>query len=234
MTEAGGEAPVSKNTANLMAVIAHAGITTVLDVGANTGQYASRLRRAGYDGRIVSFEPLSEAHAALEAAAAGDPDWTAAPRLALGDADGEIAINVAAASDMSSALAPTAEMAALLDDARAVRRETVPLARLDTIFDTHVAPGERVLLKLDTQGFDGRVLDGAAGVMDRIALVQSELALVPIYEGEPDWRAMIDRMAREGFTPVLFIPGYFNRRTARLIAMDGVFARNPGDAAPRR
>jgi len=219
------DAPVSKNTANLMRVLEHAGITTVLDVGANVGQYATRLRRAGYAGRIVSFEPLTRAYADLAAAAAGDSGWTIAPRMALGDADGEIAINVAAASDMSSALAPTPEMAALLDDARAVARETVPVARLDAVFDTHAAPGERVLLKLDTQGFDGRVLDGAAGVLDRIALIQTELALVPVYESEPGWRAMIDRLGREGFAPVLFLPGYFNRRTARLIAMDGVFAR---------
>ena len=51
------------------------GITVVLDVGANEGQYGVQLRRSGYGGRIVSFEPGSEAHASVTACAAADEKW---------------------------------------------------------------------------------------------------------------------------------------------------------------
>ncbi len=216
---------VSEGTRRLARVIALQGITLVLDVGANIGQYGARLRRAGYTGRIVSFEPLAETQARLRAAARGDDGWQVPAPLALGDADTPLTLNRSAASDMSSALALTAEMAGLLDDAAVVARETVAQARLDRIWPDHVRDGDRVLLKIDTQGFDDRVLAGAAGVIDRIAAIQLELSIVPVYQGQTDWRSMMDRLAALGFVPVLFLPGYFNRSTARLIEMDGVFVR---------
>lgn len=216
---------VSKDTRNLMRVIEHQDITLVFDVGANVGQYAQRLRRGGYGGRIVSVEPLSSAHAALTAAAAGDPGWIVESRMALGDGDTPVTLQVSGESDMSSVLDFTAEMADLLDGSAFVETEVASQARLERILPKHARADDRVLLKIDTQGTEGRVLEGARGVLSRIAAVQMELSIVPIYAGEPSYRDMIQHLAELGFVPALFIPGYFNRRTARLIGMDGVFVR---------
>lgn len=217
--------PPSKSSRNLATLLAHHRIDLVLDVGANIGQYAERLRRAGYEGRIVSFEPQVDVHAVLTRAAAEDPAWSIAPPMAIGDCAEPLTLNVSAQSDMSSAYPMTDEMARLLSSAAYTGRVTVPQARLDAIFDEFAAPGDRVLLKSDTQGYDGVVLDGAAAVLDRILAIQLELAIVPVYVGEPTYLDMIDRLSGLGYAPALFIPGYFNRRTARLIAMDGVFVR---------
>lgn len=219
--------PPSKESRNLAALLAHHRIDLVLDVGANTGQYAERLRRAGYGGRIVSFEPQSSAHGLLTVAAADDPGWAVAPRMAVGDSDRPLTLNLSAESDMSSALAMTDEMADLLDSAAYTGTETVPQARLDALLADFAESGDRLLLKSDTQGYDRQVLDGAAGVLDRIQAIQLELSIVPVYVGEPSYLEMIGHLDSLGFSPALFIPGYFNRRTARLIAMDGVFVR-PG------
>ena len=221
-------APPSKDSRNLATLLAHHGIDLVLDVGGNTGQYGQRLRRAGYGGRIVSFEPQSEAHDALVAMAAGDAGWTVAPRMALGDSAEPLTLNLSPTSDMSSALPMTEEMADLLDSAAYTGTETVPQARLDAVFDDFAQAADTVLLKSDTQGYDRAVLDGAAGILERIRAIQLELSIVPVYVGEPSWREMIDHLDGLGFAPSLFIPGYFNRRTARLISMDGVFVRRPG------
>ena len=79
-------------------------VTTVLDVGANFGQFATTLRQAGFKGRIVSFEPQSQAYAGLVRAATSDPLWDVAPRCAVGAAAGEIEMNISNNSVSSSAL----------------------------------------------------------------------------------------------------------------------------------
>src|SRR5215211_4255734 len=153
------------------------GIQLVLDVGANAGQYARRLRRAGYEQRIVSFEPLSQAFAALERAAASDPRWEAR-RLALGDEDGAAKIHVAANSWSSSLLEMGERHRASAPDSVYIGTETVPTAQLDSIWDEVARDGDRVFLKLDVQGYEMHVLRGAAGHLDRVTGVQAELALV--------------------------------------------------------
>ena len=220
-----GRATRSQNTERLLRVIDHQAISLVFDVGANEGQYGDRLRDAGYDGRIVSFEPLSKTHRLLADRAAGDDRWTVAPPMALAERDGETEINVSAETGMSSLRGFTDEMADLLDSARFVARERVRLARLDGVIDTFAAPDDRCLLKIDTQGTEDLVLAGAAQGLKRIALIQIELSIVPVYEGARGFTEMTGHLAGLGFEPVLFLPGYFNRRTARLIEMDGVFAR---------
>jgi FkbM family methyltransferase len=216
---------LAKDARHLAHVLQHHGIDLVLDVGANVGQYVQRLRRDGYAGRIVSFEPLSQAHAELTRAAESDPLWAVAPRLALGDSDAPVRLNISAESDMSSVMDFTAEMAEILDSSAYVGTEVASQARLEAVFGKFVGAGDRVLLKVDTQGTERRVLEGARGVFGRLVAIQTELSLVPVYKDEPGWLEMVRYLHDHGFDPVLFIPGYFNRRTARLIGMDGVFVR---------
>ena len=225
MTDGTAVQPVSKNTERLMHVLAHHGIDQVLDVGAHRGEYADRLRRAGFAGRIASFEPQSAAHAELSARAADDPAWTVAPRMAIGDSDVPVTLHLSAETDMTSVLDFTADMGRLLSSSAYVGTEVASQQRLEAVFATHVLPNSQVLLKVDTQGTEHRVIDGARGVLGRIALIQVEMSIVPVYRGEPPYTAMIERLDLLGFRPVLFIPGYFNWRTAQLIGMDGVFAR---------
>jgi hypothetical protein len=124
-------------------------------------------------------------------------------------------------------------MAELLDSAAFTGALEVPMARLDGLFDRHVTDKDRAFLKIDTQGTEASVLEGAAGVLDSIHGIQLELSIVPVYQGEPGYVEMIGHLAGLGFQPALFIPGYFNRRTARLISMDGVFVRSNA-AHPRQ
>lgn len=223
-------ASVSQNTVRLKRVLDHHGISLVFDVGANEGQYGDRLRRAGYSGRLVSYEPLHETHRILADHAADDANWIVPLPIGLAERSGEAQINVSATTDMSSLRGFVPEMADLLDSARFVATETIQLARLDDIIDDHARPDDRILLKIDTQGTEDLVLDGASASLKRIALLQLELSIVPVYEGTRGFTEMIGHLAGLGFEPVLFLPGYFNRRTARLIEMDGIFVRR--DMAP--
>jgi FkbM family methyltransferase len=214
--------PVDPEDARRERLLAARGITLVLDVGANEGQYARRLRAAGYSGQIVSFEPLTGVFARLERAAAGDPAWEAR-RAALGDADGEAEINVAA-NTYSSSLLPMRERHFRSAPTSAyVGSERVPLARLDSIWNELVRPDDRVWLKLDVQGYESRVLDGAEGVLDRVDVLQAELALVPLYEGDPPWRELVDRLAGRGFRLAGLEAGFEDPDTGELLQIDGIF-----------
>jgi FkbM family methyltransferase len=211
--------------AQLAAVLERFAISCVLDVGANVGQYALMLREGGFGGRIVSFEPLEGAHETLARRAAADRGWQIAPRLAIGDRDGEALLEVSAESDMSSILPQSELLRRISPSSAVVRRERVPVARLESAAQPYLAPEDRIFLKIDTQGFEPQVLAGAGSLMERLCGLQLEMSLVPCYEGEVGFRAMLDRLAAAGFEPYLFIPGYFERKLGRQLQLDGVFMR---------
>ncbi|MGI9499547.1 MAG: FkbM family methyltransferase [Geminicoccaceae bacterium] len=211
--------------AQLVAILKHNRIDTVLDVGANVGQYGQRLRDWGYEGRIISFEPLASAHEKLKTRSASDAGWEVAPRMAIGDHDGEIDIHVSAETDMSSIL-PQNDLLQKISPTSAIQTtERVPIHRLDTIAKNYVNGEGRAFMKVDTQGFEPQVLDGSKALLPELFGVQLEMSLVPLYQGERDYLTMIRRLEAGGFTLHLVLPGYFERKLARQLEIDGVFVR---------
>ena len=200
-------------------------ISLVLDVGANEGQYARQLRGLGYRGRIVSFEPLSDAFSALERAAAEDPLWECR-RLALGSEDGGAEINVAGNSASSSLLEMKDRQLESAPEARYVGTERVDLARLDSIWPELRRDGDRVYLKLDVQGLELEVLKGAEQSLPAVSCVQAELSFVPLYEGAPDYLELIEHLRSRGFDLAGLEEGHDDRRTGEMLQADGIFVRN--------
>jgi FkbM family methyltransferase len=211
--------------AQLNRLLEHLRIDLVLDVGANRGQFAAELRSHGYRGRIVSFEPLSGAHASLVRAARSDANWRIAPRMALGDTEGNVDLHVAGNSLSSSILDMLPEHEHAAPGSGYVGNESVPLRRLDRVAGEFLAGGQRVLLKIDTQGYEDRVLAGAAGILERITALQCELSLVPLYSGQPLFDEMRGRLEAMGFELFALFPGYVHEQTGRTIQLDGVFVR---------
>jgi FkbM family methyltransferase len=210
----------------LVLALRRAGVGCVLDVGANVGQYAGRLRAAGWPGEIVSFEPLPAAHADLVAAAADDPRWRVAPPVAVGSAAGRARLGHSDESDMSS-LRPQTEALRRLSPSSAVRAEveveTRPLADL---VDRDVA--RPLFVKIDVQGGEDAVLDGVGALWADVVGVQLELALTRLYEGERGYLEMCARLESLGFRLALVLPGYFDGKVARQLQFDGVFLRDDG------
>lgn len=202
------------------------GAGTIVDVGANVGQYAQSLRAAGLKLPIISIEPGVEAHAGLIEAATNDPDWTVAPRMAISDTRGTASLNVNTRSDMNS-LKPIAEVTRdAFPKAKPVTTEEVQTERLDEIVDDLVEPrGSPIFLKIDTQGCEAEVIRGAERVLSRIVAIQLEMSLVPLYEGEPNYLELINELGRLGYDLHLVLPGYFSRVLGRQLQFDGLFVR---------
>jgi len=167
---------------HLLKLFSHLKINCVLDVGAHYGEYGRFLRDIGYSGNIISFEPVSENYQMLLRHCSADPKWKA-HRLALGDQNTTEEINVFRDTELCSFLKPNDYCAAHMKRTDLVNGvEHVDVRRLDTVFDECVNGIEqpRVYLKLDTQGYDLNVLEGAGHQLDRILGLQSELSVKPI------------------------------------------------------
>lgn len=196
-------------------------IDLVVDVGANVGQYASRLRSDGYAGWIVSVEPVSIAYTALAARAAGDARWKTM-NLAFGEKEGLAEINVSEASVFSSIRHQLPAAAAFNSEARVICRESVRVARLDEIFPE--LPKGRAFLKIDTQGYEQQVLMGASECLSQILGVQMELPIVHLYEGTWQFHEAIAYMCERGFEISNIVPVSYGRAdSVSLVEVDCVF-----------
>jgi FkbM family methyltransferase len=202
-------------------------IDTVLDVGANTGQYARLLRTVGFAGTIVSFEAIPTVHASLHEASAADSRWVIAPCAALGSASGEVEINIAGNSVSSSLLPMEQAHLEAAPQSEYVGRERVKLERLDQLAPPLLSGNGPLMLKIDTQGYEKEVLKGSTGLLERVTVVQLELSLLTLYAGAPAFAEMLTFMTELGFELFSIVPGLRNLQTGRLLQADGFFVRPP-------
>lgn len=201
------------------------GIDLVLDVGANAGQFGLEIRRHGYRGRIVSFEPLRAPYAALSKVAARDSSWEAR-QVAIADFDGTAQMNVAANSAASSSLLP---MLPLHDTvapyASYIGTEDVAVRRLDGIIPSVVGGSRSTYLKVDVQGAEGQVIAGAAATLGTMSAVQLELSLFSLYDGARLFDDIIATMEAHGLRLAGLEPGLVDPADGRLIQVDGLFVQ---------
>lgn len=199
--------------------------SVVFDVGANVGQYGLSLRKCGFAGRIVSFEAIPSVHARLTALAAADDDWLVAPCCALGRSAGEAHINVSGNSVSSSLLAMYDTHSKAAPDSGYVSSEVTRVEMLDDVARPLLPGEDRLLLKIDTQGYEEEVLAGAHSVLKQVCAMQVELSVAPLYRSAPDLRRMLDLCHSLGFALYGLIPGFYDDKTGRLLQMDGLFLR---------
>lgn len=200
-------------------------VDLVLDVGANVGQFAHELRESGYEGRIISFEPLSSAYQDLLIASSDDPMWQIAPRCAVGAAPKLSNICIASNSWSSSLLPMTEQHVAAAPNAKFIGSEPVSISTLDELVLDEARNARRPYLKIDTQGYEGEVLAGAKEILPHLVGLQLELSLVPLYEGQPNYLEMIQWVQEKGFELFGLEPEFYDSRTSRLLQIDAVFSR---------
>ncbi len=200
------------------------GISVVFDVGANTGQYGHDLRKAGYHGRIISFEPLAAAYRQLSESAATDPQWTAC-NFALGEREGTAEIFISRNSWSSSMLDMRDELIQAAPDSKYVNKEMISIRTLDSVFNKHVAENDGVFLKIDTQGYTRQVLSGASDSIGRIRGLFVEMSLIPLYAGEPLIGDVITMLYDKGFALRMIEPEFIDRSSGHLLQVNGLFSR---------
>ena len=202
-------------------------VNLIFDVGANAGQFGVLLREIGFDGKIVSFEPLSDARESLQNISRNDPLWQIALQTAIGEENGEIEIQIAGNSQSSSVLDMLDTHVRAAPDSKYIGKEKVALRTLDSIAPDYMDSNSIAFIKIDTQGYETQVMNGAKKLMSQIVGLQVEISLVPLYKGQCLFDEMLKKLKNDGFELWSISTVFSDPNTAQLLQVDATFFRTP-------
>lgn len=214
----------SSSAARLAQLLSRYSVNVVFDIGANRGQYGHLLRSIGYEGRIVSFEPLSTAYSDLMKIASDDKMWVC-ENVALGESTGNAEINISQNSESSSLLEmlPLHYESALKSNY--IGKEKIEVCTVDDIRQKYQQEGERVFIKIDAQGFEGAILKGASKSMEEIVGIEIEMSFRPLYKGQMSFIETMALLDGKGFRLMSLEPVFFSECTGELLQVNGLFFR---------
>jgi FkbM family methyltransferase len=211
-----------------MKIIRHYDINTLFDIGANAGQYGKSIREMGYKGKIISFEPLNDAFDELEKISSKDKKWIV-NNYALGNEDTKSFINVSENSFSSSILnmlprhlesAPTSEY---------LGQQEINIKKIDSIFNSFCNKDDNIMIKIDTQGYEKNVIDGASKSLSNIKIIQLEMSILPLYQNEMLFVEMIHYLDKRGFQLFSLETGFSDPSTGQLLQVDGIFTKKSSE-----
>ena len=205
-------------------ILKHLAIDLVLDVGANQGQYGKSLRRGGYRGNIISFEPLNSAFSQLKLCSKSDSLWQI-NNYALGNDNTNSIINISANSYSSSILAMTNAHTNLSKESAFVGEQNIVVKTLDSVFKNIVESDNNIFLKIDTQGYEKKVILGALNSLEKIVGIQIEVSMIELYKEEDLFIDMINFLDSKGFKTISIESGFFDQKTGFLLQSDLIFVR---------
>lgn len=209
---------------HLAEVLERLRIEVVVDVGASWGQYRGLLRKIGFAGRIVSFEPVGRPWGHCAALAAEDPGWDV-HRMAIGARSGQRTIKVGSSDDFSSFRPLSAYGRETFEELDVTGEERVPVRRLDDLWPELIgADARRVFLKTDTQGWDLHVYRGARRHLDRVLGTQCEVAVQRLYRRMPGYHRSLRILERRGYALTGIYP-VWRDGALRIGELDCVMAR---------
>lgn len=203
--------------------LAKCGIQTVLDVGAHIGEFAQHIRAMLPDADLISFEPLQEPFAKLTERFKGQPNFRAI-RCALGDKPGQCEIHHNEFAP-SSSLLPMAELhKQSFPFAVKEKTERIEVRRLsDVVRELNVR--DPLLLKLDVQGFEDKVIAGGEDVVARAKIIIIEVSFQPLYEGGPLFDDLYRLLKEHGFTYSGNFEQLCSPKDGRILQADAIFCR---------
>ena len=208
------------SNSHIINLINHNNIDVILDVGANVGQFGLMLRNEGYKGEIHSFEPVSKTFKKLNHTCLNDQKWFA-NNIAMGSVSDEKEVHITESSDLSSFLNPNDFGKEKYEKIKVSQTERVTVSTVDDYLTTRIENlGRRnILLKMDTQGYDLKVFEGALNSLEYIDCIMSEISLIPIYSGSPHYLDSLRKYEECGFIVTGLYP-ISRKRDLSVIEMD--------------
>ena len=215
--------------ARFISMLSTHNVNLIFDVGANAGQFGVLLRKIGFDGKIISFEPLSDAREILLNISKNDPLWQIALQTAIGEENGKIEIQIAINSYSSSVLDMLDTHVNAAPDSKYIGKEKVALRTLDSIAPDYMDSDSIAFIKIDTQGYETQVMNGAKKLMSQIVGLQVEISLVPLYKGQCLFDEMLKKLKNDGFELWSISTVFSDPNTGQLLQVDATFFRTPSN-----
>lgn len=203
-------------------LLKHHKINKILDVGANSGQYAMQTFDLGYKGEIISFEPVKSTYTKLKQKAKPYKNWKT-HNFGFGNKEDKLQINISDNTYSSSLLDIMPEHVKSAPESKIVGKETVVIKTLDNVFNSLVDSNDTVLLKIDVQGFEKNVLEGSTKSLNRIHGIQIEMSIEELYQGEMLCSDMIKLLESYGYSLFSLENGFYDGKSGKLLQVDGIF-----------
>lgn len=199
-------------------------VDMIFDIGANNGGSGKYFRSMGYKGKIISFEPISQLYNTLLRTSMADPLWSAR-QIALGDKNEKSVINITGGhGGPSSILEMTEILKQSAPTEKVVRQEEIEVRKLEDVI-RECYDGRKLFCKIDTQGYEKKILDGAGSELDKIVGLKVEMSIKPQYHGESLYNEMIEYLSSKGFSLISIENGWADPVSDELYQIDGIFFR---------
>lgn len=199
---------------------------SVLDVGANIGQFGIDLKFRGYGGQIFSYEPVPQFHKILEITAQKYSEWQTFG-YALGAFEQQnVEINVSNNEGMSSSFLLLNDIHLFnFPESRSDRKVVTRITTVDSEIEILKINPEHMMLKIDVQGFELEVLKGSSKHLSEIPFCLVELSLQPLYKGAPGFLEVASVLADFGHT-IIDIRNGVRTKSGELLQIDVLTSNN--------
>jgi FkbM family methyltransferase len=198
-------------------------VDVVLDIGAHAGGFGKFIRRAGFEGTIVSFEPQRTVISELREAARRHQPWKIY-ECALSNFDGEADLYIENRSS-SSSLRVMSKQARSMAATRITKTERVEVRRLDSVKDELQKLGRSFYLKCDAQGAEKEILQGSMGALSFVKAIEVELSLGEMYSGQWHIREALDWFDERDYELFSVEAGFADPSSGRVMQVDTIFRR---------
>ena len=213
---------------NLIKSINKNNINSIIDVGANSGQFAEEVFKNGFNGNILSFEPLKLEHSFLlnKKIKMKKYHWEIAERCGLGSLEKKLNINISGMRQSSSVLDISEIHTNLYPDSVNIGKEEIDIFPLDNFYNKIINMKKNILLKIDTQGYELEILKGAKKTLDYIDAIYAEVSLVELYKNQPLYDEILDYIKKGGFSVWSVDRAVGNKATGQTYQLDIFFVKS--------
>lgn len=198
-------------------------INTVIDIGANTGQFALKIAKIFPEAKIYSFEPIKSCY--NELISKTKKLKIKVFNVALGEMEYTTAINVSSHSPSSSLLEMERDHKELFKHTAQSKEETIQVKTLDSILNINDL-NKNILIKIDVQGFEASVLRGGLNLIDEAKIIIIEINYYQLYKNQTSFHEIYSILSKYNFQFAGNLNQTFNHKTGDIIYSDSIFIKN--------